>query len=321
MKLLPLFLIVTVVAARSPTRPPSPKAKILFEPAHQEPHIDIRVDPAFEPEPQILIRPPPFSFRRRLQPSWFGDNNVKDAAGCNSSWSTAPVVQTFHTTDHRIYIDTVRHGGSTGDNSDVCVYKPPHVKRKWRECKHKGKRVKCPRGERFEEEEVPGEWILGKGTVGECGQGCCEWNPPENISLFTRKIFSKNRWPEAWYETTTDCQGEKPDLITGPVLMRGLEGQRKSICMEFCKEGGCGTFLQFQGNLRFCTSHCCKLDDIEPVGPPPGRGPMPMPMPGPVPGFHVDPLPPVKIKHGKKHKKHPEKGPDTVEKKEKKTKT
>ena len=90
--------------------------------------------------------------------------------------------------------------------------------------------------------------------------------------------------------------------------------------MEFCKdplEDGCGTFWKLQGNLRFCTSHCCKLDDIEPVGPPPGRGPMP----GPVPGFHVDPLPPVKIKHGKKHKKHPEKGPDTVEKKEKKTKT
>jgi len=279
MKLLSLFLIVKVVAATSWL---PPRRSVTGGPA-----------------------------------SWYIDNNVKDAAGCNSSWSSAPMVQTLQTPGHRIYIDT-RGGGSTGDSQAVCLYEPPHVKRKRRKCKGPGP---CPGRPRFEEEEVPGKWILGTGTVGECGQGCCEWNPPENIDFFTRKIFSKNRWPEAWYETTTDCQGEKPDLITGPVLMRGLEGQRKSICMEFCKEGGCGTFLQFQGNLRFCTSHCCKLDDIEPVGPPPGRGPMPMPMPGPVPGFHVDPLPPVKIKHGKKHKKHPEKGPDTVEKKEKKTKT
>jgi len=231
MKLLSLFLIVTVVAARSPTRPVSP---------------------------QILIRPSPLS--------WFIDNNVKDAAGCNSSWSTASTVH-LQTPAHRldrhssrILIDT-RGGGSTGDSRNVCVYKPPQtINRKWRECKHKGKRVKCPPGERFEKEEVPGEWIFGKGTVGKCGQGgCCEWNTTTN------NIRRPSLIHHTWYETTTDCEGERPDLITGPLLMRGLEGQRKSICEEvaICKKGeeGCdsGKLTQVNGNLRFCANQCCIL--------------------------------------------------------------
>ena len=93
--------------------------------------------------------------------------------------------------------------------------------------------------------------------------------------------------------------------------------------MEFCEkkgESGCGTFVQLQGNLQFCASHCCKLDDMEPIGPPPGWTPIVDDERRKVPGPPVDPLPPVDIKHGKKHKKHPEKGLNTVGE-EKKTKT
>merc|ERR1719187_2741362 len=108
MKLLSLFLIVKVVAATSWRGPPRRSATGLT--------------------------------------SWFIDDNVKDAAGCNSSWSSADTVQTLQTRHHRIFIDTVRHGGSTGDSRNVCVYKPPQVKRKRRKC-NKGP---ChPRGKRF----------------------------------------------------------------------------------------------------------------------------------------------------------------------------
>merc|ERR1719187_1212770 len=74
--------------------------------------------------------------------SWYiADKSIKDAAGCNSSWSTVPAVQTIKTRGNPyypdIYIDTLRHGGSTGDNKTVCLYKPPHFKRRWWECKDK----------------------------------------------------------------------------------------------------------------------------------------------------------------------------------------
>merc|ERR1719187_1181457 len=81
--------------------------------------------------------------------TWYLADNVTDAAGCNSSWSSADI-KTLQTRHHRIFIDTVRYGGSTGDNRNVCVYNPPHVKIKWRKCKGV-----CPRGGplMFEEEE------------------------------------------------------------------------------------------------------------------------------------------------------------------------
>merc|ERR1712055_259548 len=262
---------------------------------------------------QTLIgKPRRFSFRR---PSWYIDDNVKDAAGCNSSWSSAAAVQTIQTPDHRIYIDTARHEGSTGDSRNVCVYTPPYVKRKLNTDGVKGNRKARLR---FEEEEVPEKWILGKGTVGECGQGCCEWNPPKNITRWLfKKLKIRRSFQQTWYETTTDCEGEKPDdLITGPLLMKGQEGQRKSICVELCKKGegeGCGKFGQINGNLRFCANHCCKLDDIDPIFMADERfleetivDPKP-PVETP-----VDPKPPVDIKHGKRHKKHPKKGLDTV---------
>jgi len=202
---------------------------------------------------------------------WFIDNNVQDADGCSSSWSSAPTIQTLQARSHLIYIDA-RGGGSTGDSSNVCLYQPPDVKwkrRKYkavssksRKYKWKGSKGRYPRKKRLEKVEIPGKWILGKGTVGGCGQGCCQWNPPENI----RFIKKSPRNVATWYETTTDCEGERPDIITGPLLMAGLEGQRKTICMEVCKdpsEDGCGTFWKLQGNLRYCTSHCCKLGGIE----------------------------------------------------------
>merc|ERR1719402_63272 len=205
---------------------------------------------------------------------WFIDNNVQDTAGCSSSWSSAPAIHTLQARSHLIYIDA-RGGGSTGDSSNVCLYQPPDVKwerRKYKAVSSKSRKYKWKGSKsyaRFKKVEIPGKWILGKGTVGGCGQGCCQWNPPQNIT-FIRK---SPRNVATWYETTTDCEGERPDMITGPLLMTGLEGQRKSICMEFCKdphEDGCGTFWKLQGNLRFCTSHCCKLGGIEPIHPRPG---------------------------------------------------
>merc|ERR1719290_606893 len=102
MKFLSLFLIFTVVAATCWAERP--------------------VDP----------RSSTFRYVHKFRPSWYIANNVKDAAGCNSSWSSAATVQTLQTNDHRVYINT-----------------PPHVKinlKKW--------------SEEEEEEEVPGEWIL-----------------------------------------------------------------------------------------------------------------------------------------------------------------
>ena len=62
MKLLSLFLIVTVVAARSPTRRPIPKLEIRPPPHTLEPQVfpepQIPVEPA-PPEPQILVEPTP----------------------------------------------------------------------------------------------------------------------------------------------------------------------------------------------------------------------------------------------------------------------
>jgi len=246
MKLLSLFFIVSVVAASMPWL--DPECKNSPPPPRCLGHT---------PEPQIpehLIDSLPFFRRFASLPSWYIDNDVKDAAGC--SWSTVTAVQTLHTPGHRIYIDTARHGGTTGDSRNVCVYTPPHTMHP-----AKGRHS-------LKAKKVPGEWILATGTVGACGQGCCEWNPPENIT-FWENIPKK--YQPTWYETTTDCKGEKPDLITGPHLMRGLEGQRKSICVaELCeKDEGCGTFWQGQGNLNFCTNHCCKLDDIRRIGPQP----------------------------------------------------
>merc|ERR1719187_836372 len=181
MKLLSLFLIVTVAvtvaAARSPRR-------------------------------RLTRR------WRRFRWSWFIDNNVKDEAGCNSSWSSAATLQNLQTNDHRILVDTTLQGGTTGDSSNVCLYRPPVV-RSW-----PGYRVS-----RSEGEVAPEEWILGRGTVGECGQGgCCQWNPSETgsqssifikismLPILESEVFSG---PAQWYETTTDCDGERPDLITG----------------------------------------------------------------------------------------------------------
>merc|ERR1712055_1027330 len=90
MKLLSLFLVVTVVTARSPIRPTQQ----------------------------------PFRYIHKFRPSWFIDNNVKDAAGCNSSWSSGATVRTLQTDDHHILIDTALHGGTTGDRLNVCLYMP-----------------------------------------------------------------------------------------------------------------------------------------------------------------------------------------------------
>merc|ERR1712055_390626 len=229
MKLLSLFLVVTVVTARSPIRPTQQ----------------------------------PFRYIHKFRPSWYIDNNVKDAAGCNSSWSSAATVQTLQTDDHRIFIDTARHGGTTGDSRNVCVYIPSHEKMTLGVDDCNGT---CAMGE-----VVPGKWILATGTVGACGQGCCEWNSPEYNMIYRKILPSHHPMSPRWYETTTDCEGERPDLIFGPQLMKGLEGQRKSICMETCDYGeeGCGKFWQAKGNLQFCTSHCCKLDGHRWIGPPP----------------------------------------------------
>ena len=112
--------------------------------------------------------------------------------------------------------------------------------------------------------------------------------------------------------------GQWPGPATAATFHRELQipTGRKRICMKFCKDprdDGCGTFLQFQGNLRFCTSHCCKLKQMDPVGLPPGRGPMPIvdDEMRKVPGPAVDPLPHVDIKHGKRLWKHPKNGLDT----------
>lgn len=203
------------------------------------------------------------SGQQKPRPSWYIDKSQQTKEDCQDNWSSAPAVSTGP-----IYVDTLQHGGRSGESLAVCVFFPPAVARvplddDHPECRQPARYSNC-----LMRDVRIGGWRHDNGTLGDCANDCCEWNPPVSTA-------AKKAPQPTWYETNTNCrspavgdeeegQNDGPAVTTGPTLMRGLEGERKSICVRQRDD----SFRQEFGTLQFCGFQCCAFVPISKPQPP-----------------------------------------------------
>merc|ERR1712020_559571 len=115
-------------------------------------------------------------------------------------------------------------GKTSGGSQAICIFFPPAVVRipvdkSLPECQ-------VPGSEEYEtRERALGGWRRDVGTLGNCGDQCCEWDPP-----ISKKI--QKGAPPTWFKTTSSDCNSPANVINGPFIIKGQAGQRVNICYE-----------------------------------------------------------------------------------------
>jgi len=94
-----------------------------------------------------------------------------------------------------------------------------------------------------------GGWRHDTGTLGNCANDCCEWDPP--IS----KKAQKPPNPEWWEISPNDnCSRVPSRPIIGPLFLRGQVGESRSICIKNPEDN---TYGKVDGRVVTCSFNCC----------------------------------------------------------------